>query len=87
MDIRELRQQIDKIDRELVDLFLQRMEFSSQVAQYKKEHDMPIFVPAREQEIKVALAAQAGPEMAHFVERLYDTIFTLSREHQEEVLK
>lgn len=87
MDICELRQQIDEIDKELVDLFIKRMGLSAQVAQYKKEKDLPIYVPAREQEILSALASQAGPEMVAYVAGLYETIFTLSRDYQKEVLK
>ena len=50
MDIKELRGQIDKIDDELVRLFGQRMDVAAQIADYKKENNLPIFVPARERE-------------------------------------
>ena len=48
MDITELRSEIDKIDDELLKLFCARMEISAQVADYKRERNLPIFVPARE---------------------------------------
>lgn len=87
MDIQELRGQIDKIDDELVALFLRRMEVSAQIGAYKKERGLPIFVPEREQEKLADVAAKAGPEMAGYVKRLYDAIFTLSRDYQNEVLE
>ena len=51
MELKELRNEIDLIDDELVQLFNKRMQLSAQVADYKKEHNMPIHVPAREREI------------------------------------
>lgn len=87
MDIKELRSRIDGIDEELVALFLRRMEVSAQIGAYKKERGLPIFVPEREQEKLADVAAKAGPEMAGYVKRLYDAIFTLSRDYQNEVLE
>ena len=87
MDIKELRTEIDEIDDQLVKLFVQRMGVAARVADYKKENNLPIFVPAREQEKLADVAEKAGPDMAGYVKRLYDTIFTLSRDYQNEVLK
>ena len=44
MDLSEIRQNIDKIDEELVRLFCERMALSAQVADYKKANNMPIYV-------------------------------------------
>lgn len=87
MDIQELRGRIDEVDDELVALFLRRMEVSAQIGAYKKERGLPIFVPEREQEKLADVAAKAGPEMAGYIKRLYDAIFTLSRDYQNEVLE
>ena len=87
MDIQELRGRIDEIDEELVALFLRRMEVSAQIGAYKKERGLPIFVPEREQEKLADVAEKAGPEMAGYIKRLYDAIFTLSRDYQNEVLE
>ena len=45
MDIKDLRDQIDDIDEELITLFLKRMNLSLQIAEYKKKHNLPIYVP------------------------------------------
>ena len=87
MDLNEIRQDIDNTDRKLVDLFCRRMALAAKVASYKKEHNMEIFVPEREQQILISAAEQAGPEMADYVRRLYQTLFELSRDYQAEVLK
>ena len=82
MDITELRAEIDEIDQELVKLFRARMEVSAKVADYKRERNLPIFVPAREREILQEVAQKAGPEMAGYTRSLYSTIFELSRSYQ-----
>ena len=63
MDLNELRKEIDRVDDALVRLFVQRMEVSAQIADYKKEHDLPIFVPEREAEKLRDVAQKAGCDM------------------------
>ena len=82
MELKALREQIDQIDNELVQLFSKRMAISAQVADYKKEHNMPIHVPTREREILQEVAKKAGPEMDNYARVLYSMIFELSRSYQ-----
>ena len=82
MDLQELRGQIDRIDDQIVRLFCQRMDIAAQVADYKKDNNMPIFVPAREREKLVDVAQKAGPEMADYTRVLYSMLFELSRSYQ-----
>ena len=82
MELKEIRNQIDGIDDELVALFRKRMELSAQVADYKKAKNLPIHVPAREREILQEVAKKAGPEMANYSRVLYSMIFELSRSFQ-----
>lgn len=46
--IDKARQDIDRIDREMAKLFVQRMEASEVVAQYKRERGLQVFDPVRE---------------------------------------
>ncbi len=82
MELTELRKNIDKIDDELVRLFCARMDIAAQIADYKKENQLPVFVPAREREKLTDVAAKAGPEMANYSRVLYDLLFELSRSYQ-----
>ena len=82
MDLKEIRAQIDDIDNDLVQLFSKRMALSAQVADYKKEHKLPIYAPAREREILQEVATKAGPEMANYTRVLYSMLFELSRSYQ-----
>lgn len=85
MDLTKLRNEINQIDRELVDLFVKRMNISAQVAEYKKANNQPIYVPAREREILQAVAEQAGPDMGNYTRVLYSMLFELSRSYQSKL--
>ena len=82
MDIQQLRNEIDTIDEELVQLFCRRMDVAAQVADYKRENHLPIFVPAREREILANVAQKAGDEMGNYTRVLYSMLFELSRSYQ-----
>ena len=62
MELNELRNEINQIDDELLKLFLRRMEVTDQVADYKREHNLPIYQPQREREVLKKVAEQAGDE-------------------------
>ena len=82
MELNEIRNQIDQIDTQLVKLFVDRMNLSAQVADYKKANNMPIYVPAREREILMDVAKKAGPGMDNYARVLYSMLFELSRSYQ-----
>ena len=82
MDISQLRNEIDKIDDELVKLFGQRMDVAARIADFKKENNLPILVPAREREKLANVAEKAGPEMSNYTRVLYSMLFELSRSYQ-----
>ena len=82
MDLNELRSQIDGIDNELVQLFCRRMEVAEQIAEYKRQNDLPILAPAREREKLRDISQKAGSDMANYARVLYSMIFELSRSHQ-----
>ena len=82
MELKDLRNEIDAIDDQLVKLFGQRMDVAARIAEYKKENTMPIFVPAREREKLKDVAEKAGPEMANYTRVLYSMLFELSRSYQ-----
>lgn len=46
--LNHLRQEIDALDRELIQLFAKRLELVSQVGKVKHEKGLPIYAPDRE---------------------------------------
>ena len=86
MDLMELREQINEIDREMLDLFLRRMQVSSNVAEYKRQNGLPVLDAARERELLANIAGQAGEDLDEYAIVLYSTILSLSRSYQHKKL-
>ena len=86
MDLMELREQINEIDREMLDLFLRRMQVSSNVAEYKRQNGLPVLDAARERELLANIAGQAGEDLDEYAVVLYSTILSLSRSYQHKKL-
>ena len=51
MSLDELRVRIDQINHEMVDLFVERMKVSVDIAKYKAENNLPILDKGRERKI------------------------------------
>ena len=82
MDLNELRNEINQIDDEILRLFLRRMEVAGQVADYKRENNLPIYQPQREREILKKVADQAGPEQGGYARVLFSMLMELSKSAQ-----
>ena len=85
MELSEIREKINAVDDQLLDLFLQRMDLSEEVAAYKNEHHQPILNKQREREILAKVAEKSG-DRERFSYHLFSTIFELSRSRQAELI-
>ncbi len=87
-NLNELRNRIDKIDDELLELLGRRMRVSRDIGRYKKEHAMPVLQARRYEELLERRAAQAV-EMGmdrEFMRTILQTIHEESIRQQIEVL-
>ena len=82
MELNELRNEINQIDDEILNLFLRRMDVAEQVADYKREHGLPILQPQREREILKKVADAAGPEKSGYARVLFSMLMELSKSSQ-----
>lgn len=82
MVLKDYRNQIDQIDDEIVRLFQQRMDVAAQIAEYKKEHDLPILQAGREREKLADLSGKTREELQSYLRVLYSLLFELSRTYQ-----
>jgi len=85
MDLTDIRQKIDKIDEKLLPLFIERMNISKEVAEYKKANGLPVLNRGREREILQRVMEQSG-NMELYAHRFYTTIFELSRAYQDTLI-
>lgn len=87
-ELKGYRDQIDTIDRQLADLFQQRMDVVDRVGRYKLERDMPVLDARREQEVLAAKAALARDEgMAADLAALFEQVMAISRRRQRKLVK
>lgn len=87
MDLLQLRNQIDDIDKQIVNLYEQRMDICSQVAQYKIENGKKVFDRQREAE-KLAKVKELTKkeENKKGIEELFEQIMSISRKLQYKLL-
>lgn len=82
MDINQLRTKIDGVDRQLIELFRQRMDISDQIAAYKQSVGKAIHDPERERKKLVEVANMVPPELRTSAVMLFSTLFELSSTQQ-----
>ena len=78
--IENIRIEIDKVDYQLLELFNHRARLVVQLAEIKKQLDLKLFDPAREQVIfRNMTSANKGPLTADAIIRIYERIIDESR--------
>ena len=82
MDMNDYRNTIDSIDKQIVELFKQRMDTAKLIAEYKKEKSLPIYDGARERALLAKVGDLAGEEYSQYARTLYSTVMNLSRSCQ-----
>lgn len=83
MELKDYRAQIDAIDDEIVRLFQARMDVAANIADYKKENNLPILQVAREREKLADLTGKTREDLQSYLRVLYSLLFELSRTYQE----
>ena len=87
-DIRQLRQQIDELDNQLMDLLAKRMRVCREIGQYKKEHNMTVLQANRYSEILEKRGAQGAScgLSAGSVAKIFEEIHEESVRQQLEIV-
>ena len=88
--LKEAREIINEVDREMAALFCRRMEASKLVAEYKKERGLPVLDPVREEEVirrnSEYVAQEDEAVRASYVNFLRETM-AVSRHYQTRLLE
>ena len=88
MDLLEIRNEIDGIDAQIVELYEKRMEVCKKVAQYKIETGKKVFDKVREEEKIKKVKSLATNEFNKMgVEELFEQIMSMSRKLQYQMLE
>ena len=82
MELSEVREQIDRVDREMRRLFLERMSLSEQVVRIKAETGDGIYKPDREKAIIEKQTANVDARLAREYTAFIKRIMEVSRKYQ-----
>ncbi len=85
-DMQGMREKIDSIDEQISELFRERMETSLRIAEYKKEHDIPVTNDRREKEVLLKISDQIGEPFDDYGRLVYGSILDASRSCQNDYL-
>lgn len=87
LDINKLRDEIDGIDKQIVELFEKRMDVVLNVAKYKEERDLPIFNGDREAEvIEKNLKRLSNKAYKKYAEEFFNNLMDVSRKMQKDII-
>lgn len=87
MDLLELRDRLDVIDAQIVELYENRMEICKQVAEYKISTGKKVFDKQREAQKLATVKGMTHNEFnAHGIEELFEQIMSMSRKLQYQLL-
>lgn len=85
-DIKDIRKKINEIDEKMRQLWLERLECSKEVADYKKQHNLPILDENREKEVinQNAQYILDPTTKKHYIDFLH-SLMDISKNYQAEI--
>ena len=87
MDIKELREKIDRIDDEIASLYVKRMKTVRDIVEAKRAGGLMISDPGRERAILQRLTAAHDPIYEGDLKLIYSLLFDLSKSAQARLLR
>lgn len=81
--LKTLRQEIDSIDAQIFDLFEQRIAVAKQIGAYKKEQDLTVLDPSRENTKRDQIKASVSNELEPYVLELLEVLMKAAKAVQE----
>ena len=85
-DLQSLRRDIDAIDRQIVELFRQRMDVTHRVGEYKLAQGLPVLDQERERQVLQNKGELAGEALRPAVTTLFQTVMAISRRQQRDLM-
>ena len=85
-DLQKIRGEIDAVNQQLLQLLIKRLKLCSDVAEYKRERGLPIYVPEREKAILEWAQNTAGSQFAPYASRFFEQVMQLGRDYENGVI-
>ena len=87
MDMKDFRERIDEADDRLIQAFIDRMHTAADIAVHKHANNLPIIDTERERQKTISVLDKTPQELKSYTAALYQQLFDLSRNFQEETLR
>lgn len=86
-DLEELREEIDRIDKDLVSLFEKRMEVVLEISKYKLDNSIDIVNHSREEMVLAKNAAYLkNRDLKEYMENFFIKLMDLSKSYQKDFI-
>lgn len=79
MNLEEIRQKIDNVDDQIIELLIKRYDLVLDVKSYKSQNQLPVLDQSREQKIYQKIIQKKYPEQ---LKEIYTIIMSLSKTMQ-----
>lgn len=88
MELQEIRENLDRLDKEMLAILAERMNLIPKVAEYKRQNNIPRYQPDREQAVleskrKFAVEMSLNPDL---VEDIYKRIIQDAHRIEEDIM-
>lgn len=90
MDLTEIRERINKIDKELINLVYERLKLSDELADFKHKNNLPIQDKSREDKLiedRYEKLKALGIDDKKLIQEIFNPIMKKMRELQEQRIK
>lgn len=86
--MKNLRNEIDKLDSEIVQLLEKRFDVVKEIAKFKIKNNIPIYDPEREtQVLEKSLNNLENKEYFDEIEKIFKQIMASSKTYQNQIIK
>lgn len=82
MELADLRNDIDRIDDRIADLYIKRMELVDEVGKYKSEHNIGTENTLREKDILLRVTDKMPEDIKLYAKEVYTAMFDTSKAYQ-----
>lgn len=86
MDLKQVREKIDEVDHELLDLFCERMDLAAAVAESKIGTGKAVFDPAREREKLLDVARRSPERLQPQAVALFSLLMSMNKAEQQRII-
>ena len=83
MELKELRDRLDVIDKELEEQFAARMQVVRAIGEYKKRCGIATFDAAREAQVLAMHTDGQSEEIKPYMEEFFKAVMDISKEYQD----